>query len=95
MNNGYLPALRGGLYPARVDRQAARALERLETGAHLARCSGLLRIERIVDAAERVAHISAMESVLVQAVPHADARLRQIADAGAAGIARVVLEAGL
>lgn len=93
-----LPVVRGGLYPARLDRQTGRALERLHAGAELARYRDHLRIERVAEAAERgqaaVAHISAMEAVLVQSVPHAQDRLRQIADAGAVGIARVVLESG-
>ena len=39
-------------------------------------------------------HVSALEGLLVSRTPHAEARLRHIADAGCAGMASIVLGMG-
>lgn len=87
------------LLPAHLDHRTTRSLVRMETRSALAKRSDALRIERIADAATRgqaaIAHVSAMEAMLVQTVPHAEPRLRAIADSAAAGIVHVVYEASL
>jgi hypothetical protein len=80
-------------------RKVERAVRRMEAGMSLSKHADLLRIERIADAATRgqaaIAQVSAMEALLAQTVPHAQPRLRAIADSAAAGVVHVVHEAGL
>ncbi len=75
-------------------RQIARARSQRELAANL----GVASVEaaaRVTEAAMlATAHISAMEALLVSRVPHAEARLRHIADAGCASMANTVLRTG-
>lgn len=84
--------------PARLSRRIDRQHALIEANADLTRHVDRLRVSRLMQVAEQsqmaVAHLSAAEAVLVQGVPHAEARLRQITDAATIGLARIVLEAG-
>jgi hypothetical protein len=97
--NDNLPIRAPTLFSTRLDRRLARTLDHVDAQGLIAERADLVQIQRVAQATERglaaTAHISAVEAVVVQAVPHAEDRLRHIADAGAAGIARVVLRAGM
>jgi hypothetical protein len=84
------------LLPSSTRRQTKRALAELEARAQLATRADALRIERVADKTKRglvaVAHISAVEAALLPIVPHAERRLQQVADGGALGIARIVMD---
>ena len=71
----------------------------------LARASGELittqettKVEAIANVTEAAllatSHVSAIEALLIERTPHAEGRLRHIADAGCAGMANIVLGAG-
>jgi len=92
------PYRSGGLVPSKLDRAISKELARIDGATELGKHSDRQRIDRIMEATQRgqvaVAAISGLELTLVQGVPHAQARITAIADAGAMGIARVVYEAG-
>jgi hypothetical protein len=94
-----LPALTGGLLPAKLDRQVARALQQIDASAAVARRSDQLRIQRVAEATASgliaVAQVSALEAAMVRAAPHAEGRLRAVADVGALNIAAAVYRSGL
>jgi hypothetical protein len=96
-----VPATRG-LLATRFERQTAKELEGINAQAAVEcareRAAGAIeasRVEAIADVTAHAliatAHLSATESMLITQVPHAEQRLRHIADAGAAGMANVVL----
>ena len=93
-----LPALTGGLFPARLDRQVSRALRQIDASAAVARHVDLTRLERIASTAQHgmiaVSHLAAVEAALVQATPHAAERIHAVAVAGTVAIAGVVYDAG-
>jgi hypothetical protein len=86
------------LLPARLGRQLGKSLDRMETQAIVARRGDQLRIQRTAEAAGTglvaVGQISVLEAVMVRAAPHAEGRLRTVADAGALSIAEIVYCAG-
>lgn len=93
-----LPARTQSLFLDRAGRQLSRAIEQVDAEAALARRIDLKRIERVAEATENgmtaVAHLTAVESMLIGTVPLAEARLRAVADGGALAISRIVLESG-
>lgn len=82
----------------KTGRQLGKAVERVDAEVVIARRVDLKRIERVAEATEQgmiaVAHLTAVESMLIGTVPLAEARLRAVADGGAAAIGRIVLESG-
>lgn len=94
----FLPARSGGLPPRGIDRRLGRALEHVDGEAVLANRVDLARIERVAQATENgmaaVAHIAAVETMLVATVPVAEARLKAVADGGALAISRIVMHSG-
>jgi hypothetical protein len=90
-----LPARAGNLFPTKL----ARALERIDSETTLAKRYDQARIERVAHATESglaaVAHISAVESMLIQNVPLAEGRLKAVADGGALAISRIVMNSGM
>jgi hypothetical protein len=94
----YLPEPRNGLFPSRIGHKLEKAFEHQEAHALVAKRSDQLRIERVEEAAARglvaVAQISSLEASLVRAAPHAEGRLRAIADAGTIGIVGIVARSG-
>ena len=92
------PEPHNGLFPARVNHKLARRLERMDAQALAAQHADQLRIGHVEQAAARglvaVAQISSLEAVLVRAAPHAEGRLRVVADAGTISIAGIVARSG-
>jgi len=95
----FLPVRSGSLFPSTLDRQLRRSLERVDAETTLGRRRDLARIERVAQAAENgmaaVAHISAVETMLIEAAPLAEARLKAVADGGALAISRIVMQSGM
>jgi hypothetical protein len=93
-----LPALSGGLFPSRLDRQVSKALAQLDANTMLATRRDAAQLERITETTQRgmlaVSHLASVEAALAQATPHAAAQLRAVACAGAIGIVGVVHDAG-
>ena len=98
-----LPARSRGVLASSVDRQTDRALERIAAGSAIElyaisaqRCIEIAKVETIAQVAEvglmATAHISTVELLLVQQAPHAEARLRHVADGAAAAIAGQVFK---
>ncbi len=87
----------GSLLPSRVERQTGRALERIRAGQAVVTAREVAKVEVIQDVTEAAlmatANVSAIEALLVARTPHAEGRLKHIADSGAIGMAEVVLKA--
>jgi hypothetical protein len=96
--SSYLPEPRNGLFPSRLGHKLERAFEHQEAQALVNRHDDRLRIGRVEEATARglvaVAQLSGLEATLVRAAPHAEGRLRAIADAGTIGIAGIVARSG-
>jgi hypothetical protein len=94
----YLPEPRNGLFPARINNKLDRQIERMDAQALAVQHADQLRIGRVEQATARglvaVAQISSLEATLTQAVPHAEGRLRAVADAGTISIAGIVARSG-
>jgi hypothetical protein len=93
-----LPAVYGGLFAAKRDRQVSKALTRLDASSTVARRRDLVRLERITETTQHgmlaVSHLASVEAALCQVTPHAAERIRAVAVAGAIGIVGVVHDAG-
>jgi hypothetical protein len=93
-----LPQPRPSLFPARGNRQIGKQLAHMDDAALAAAHSDALRVGRAQHAATHglvaVAQISSLEASLVQLAPHAEGRLRAVADAGTIGIAAIVAQSG-
>jgi hypothetical protein len=93
-----LPAHHNGLFPARIGHKLEKAFEQQEAQALVRKRDDQLRIARVEETTARglvaVAQISSLEATLVRAAPHAEGRLRAIADAGTVGIAGIVARSG-
>jgi hypothetical protein len=89
---------RNGLFPARINNKLGKRLERMDAQALAVQHDDQLRIARVEQAAARglvaAAQISSLEASLVRAAPHAEGRLRAIADSGAISIAGIVARSG-
>lgn len=89
---------RRGLLPDRLGDRLERSLQHREAHGALEKHDDQLRIERVEEATARglvaAGQIAGLERTLVHAVPHAEARLRAIADAGTIGIAGIVARSG-
>jgi hypothetical protein len=86
----------GELASTRVERRASREIARAQAyGACLA-AREVAKVDAIAEVTETAliatSHVSAMEALLISRTPHAEARLRHIADAGTAGMASVVMK---
>ena len=95
-----LPALSalGELANTRMERQASREVTRARAYGATVSAREIAKVEAIAQVTEAAllatSHVSAVESLLVSRTPHAEARLRHIADAGCIGMASVVLSTG-
>ena len=93
-----LPALRSVGSVGRLDRQSNRQLTAVRTAGQLAAAREAAKLEAIAEVTEiallATSHVSAVEALLVMRTPHAETRLRHIADAGCTGMASVVLGMG-
>jgi hypothetical protein len=93
----YLPALSplGELVSSKIERQVSREVATARAQSAVAAGRDIARVEAIAQVTETAllatSHVSAIEALLVARTPHAEGRLRHIADAGCAGMANVVL----
>lgn len=89
---------RNGLFPSRINNKLGRQLERMDSQALAVQHADQLRIGRAEQAAARglvaVAQLSSLEASLVRIAPHAEGRLRAVADAGAISIVGIVARSG-
>ena len=87
-----------GLTGAGLDRRASREINRAKAYGQTISAQEEAKVEAIAAVTETAllatAHVSAMESLLITQAPHAEQRLRHLADAGCAGMASVVLGVG-
>jgi len=96
----YLPALNspGSLSPRAIQRQTSREIALAQAHGAMASAYDGARVQALAQVAEAAllatSHVSALEGLLVSRTPHAEARLRHIADAGCAGMASIVLGMG-
>jgi hypothetical protein len=94
----YLPALSplGELVTNKVERQVAREVRRIQASGAVVAAHHNARVDAIAEVTETAllatSHVSAIEALLVARTPHAEGRLRHIADAGCTGMANVVLD---
>jgi hypothetical protein len=88
---GELVVPRGGRHAAR-QAALARAQREALSAAGLGAVDGACQITEAALLA--TAHISAVEALLISRSPHAEARLRFVADAGCTSLANIVLRAG-
>jgi hypothetical protein len=81
-----------------IERQASREIARARGYGAVVSANGLAQLEAVAQVTEAAllatSHISAVEALLVSRTPHAEARLRHIADAGCTGMANIVLSTG-
>ena len=93
----YLPALSplGELVSSKIERQVSREIAVARAQGAVASARHVARVEAIAQVTETAllatSHVSAVEALLITRTPHAEGRLRHIADAGCAGMANVVL----
>lgn len=82
------------LLASRAERTKGKELERIRhsTDLSIARhCAAIDVVESVTESALlATAHVSALEGYLLQRVPHAEARLRHVADGGCIAMANIV-----
>ena len=95
----YLPAPRGGFFSSSLDRQASRAIDRVQAEAMVARSADRARIERIIGTTEygmgAAAYLNHREHVIATMAPGAADEIHLIYQLGIGCIAGVVQRAGL
>ena len=95
-----LPALAGlgELANRGIERQASREISRSRAYGATVSAREIAKVEALAQVTEAAllatSHVSAVEALLVSRTPHAEARLRHIADTGCTGMAGVVLSTG-
>src|SRR5437763_107807 len=95
-----LPAIStlGELANTRIERQASKEISRARAYGAAVSARETAKVEAIAQVAEAAllatSHVSAMEGLLVGRTPHAEVRLRHIADAGCTGMASIVMSTG-
>lgn len=93
-----LVPLGGGLLPSRIERATSRAVERVRADQAVAAARETARVEIVAEVTETAllaaSRVAAVESLLLSRTPHAEMRLRHIADAGCIGMTDVVIKAG-
>ena len=89
---------RNGLFPAHINNKLGKQLARMDAQALAVQHADDLRIARAEQAAARglvaVAQLSSLEGSLVRIAPHAEGRLRAVADAGTIAIVGIVARSG-
>lgn len=85
------------MFPSKVQRQAAKTLERIETATAIAIRADTARLERATETTQRgmiaAAHLASVEAALCQTAPHAAERIRAVACAGTMNIVGIVHDA--
>lgn len=96
-----LPMLAGlseQLRTSGIERQTSRDIAQVRGYGAVVSARGLAQLEAVAQVTEAAllatSHISAVEALLISRTPHAEARLRHIADAGCTGMANIVLGVG-
>lgn len=81
-----------------IERQYSQELATIRASSELVTARETAKVETIANVTEAAllatSHVSAVEALLVSRTPHAEMRLRHIADAGCTGMASVVLRVG-
>jgi hypothetical protein len=94
----YLPELHRSRLPRRIGDNLEMALQHAEVHGVIEKREDQIQIERVEQATGRgliaAGQIAGLEATLVRAVPHAEGRLRAIADAGTIWIAGIVARSG-
>lgn len=94
----YLPEPSNGLFPIHINHKLGRQLERMDAQTLALQHADQLSIARVEQAAARglvgIAQLSSLEASLVRIAPHAEGRLRAVADAGAISIVGIVARSG-
>lgn len=82
----------------RLERQVGREIARSRAYGAAISAQEIAKVEAVAQVSEAAllatSHVSAIEALLIQRTPHAEARLRHIADAGCTGMASIVLRTG-
>jgi hypothetical protein len=82
----------------RLERQTSQEIAHARAYGSVVSARGISNVEAIAQVTEAAllatSHVSAVEALLISRTPHAEARLRHIADAGCTGMATVVLRTG-
>jgi hypothetical protein len=82
----------------RITRQASREIAKARAYGATISAMESAKVEAIAQVTETAlmatSHVSAVEALLIERTPHAESRLRHIADAGCTGMANVVLGTG-
>lgn len=85
----------GELATGSIERKTSRAIDRARAHGATVAARETAKVEALAQVTEAAllatSHISAVEALLIQRTPHAEARLRHIADAGSTGMASIVL----
>ena len=93
-----LVPLGGGLLSTRIERSTGRQLDRIQAGKMVSAARENAKVEVMAEVTETAllaaSHVAALEALLVARTPHAEARLRHIADAGTIGMTETVIKAG-
>lgn len=88
----------GDLALTRTERQVSREIARYRAYGRAVSAREVAKVEAVAQVTEAAllatSHVSAVEELLVARTPHAEARLRHIADVGCAGMASIVLGTG-
>jgi hypothetical protein len=82
----------------KLERQTSREIARARAYGATVSAREIAKVEAVAQISEAAllatSHVSAVEALLISRTPHAEARLRHIADAGCTGMATIVLRAG-
>lgn len=86
----------GDLASRNIERQMNRETTRAKAHGLAVSTREIAKVEAVANVTEAAllatSHISAVEALLISRTPHAEDRLRHIADAGTAGLANIVLK---
>lgn len=84
--------------PGRIERHVSREIAHAKGYGSVVSARGVAQLEAVAQVTEAAllatSHVSAVEALLISRTPHAEARLRHIADAGCTGMANIVLRTG-
>ena len=98
MNGFLVPFGSESHLPVRLQRQMDREISVVRARGAVQAAHEVAKVALIEEVASRslmaASNISSIEGVLMERDPHAEARLRHIADAGAAGLGAIVLRLG-
>ena len=93
-----LVPLGAGLLSTRIERTTGRQLDRIQAGKMVTAARENARIEVVAEVTETAllaaSHVAAVEALLVARTPHAEGRLRHLAEAGTIGMTDIVIKAG-